>query len=153
MRDDQISMSEFRKKMRPIGDAAWVDMSIKAINGNQLDWVATLADDDGRAVKVQISPSQATHIIPGLKGMASKMLFATPYQTIDRLANAFGAHSICVVLDTNLDRIVGGRVELMKLDGETFFLRMAAGDALAYATLMGLKVYMTEGLVEFLSDE
>ena len=99
-----------------------------------------------------VTPSQVSYIVPGLKGLSDRMLFATPYQLIDRVAQAFGAHGVCIVLDTNLDRIVAGRVELRKMDGEIFFLRMSAGDAIAYAMLMGIPIYMIESLLAFLSD-
>ena len=152
MRDVLVSKEEFRKSLRPLNDAKWVEITIDSIHGNQLDWQAVLKTGDGRTIRVQITPSQATYIVPGIKGLSDRMLFATPYQTIDRLAQAFSAHSTCVVLDTNIDRIVGGRAELRKIDGEIIYLTMAAGDALAYAALLGLPVYMVERLVDYLSD-
>lgn len=152
MREIQISKAAFRESLRPLEDAAWVKMDIDSIQGNNIDWIATLKDEGERSVKIQVTPSQVTHIVPGMKGLSDRMLFATPYQLIDRLAQAFGARSVCVVLDTNLDKIVAGRVELKKSNGELFFLRMSAGDALAYAMLMGIPIYMVESLVRFLCE-
>ena len=153
MDDVRISKQKFRESLRPLHDAAWVKMDIESVQGSGLDWVAILKDEKKRTVKIQVTPSQVTHMVPGMKGLSEKLLFASPYQITDRLAQAFGAHSVCVIMDTSLDRIVAGKVELKKIDGERFYLRMAGGDALAYAALMGLPIYMIEDLVAFLSEK
>jgi len=152
MNEIDISRQEFRRSLRPVEDMSWVKMEIENIQGNGTDWIAILKDKDDRYVKMGVTASQITHMVPGMRGLSGRMLFATPYQLIDRLAQAFGARSVCAILDCNLDKIVAGRVELKKADGEVFFLRMAGGDALAYAVLMGIPIYMVEDLVNFLTE-
>ena len=152
MNEVNISKDAFRESLRPLEDATWVKIEIDSVQGSGIDWIVTLKDEGKRVIKIQVTPSQVTHLVPGMKGLSERMLFATPYQMIDRVAQAFGAHSMCVILDTNLDRIVAARVELKKADGEIFFLRMAAGDALAYASLLGLPIYIIESLISYLSE-
>ena len=112
MNEVNISKRAFRASLRPLEDAAWVRVEIDSVQGSGIDWSVILRDGDTRTIKVQATASQVTHLIPGLKGLSDRMLFATPYQMIDRVAQAFGAHSRCVILDSNLDRIVAGRIEL-----------------------------------------
>lgn len=148
----RISKQKIRKVLRPFRDAEWTEVTIDGIQGNNLDWVIMLKSEDGKVVRVGATIPQVTYLLPAMRELSDEMLFATPYQTIDRLAQAFGGHSTCVVLDTNLDRIVGGRVELKMAGDKRMYLQMSAGDAIVYATTMSLPMYMTKGLVNYLSE-
>lgn len=152
IRREVVSKKELRKILRPLSDADWIEVEIEGVQGNNLDWVVLLKSEGEKIVRVGMTIPQVSYLIPGMRELSDDMLFATPYQMIDRLAQAFGAQSTCVVLDTNLDRIVAGRIELRGLGGKRFYLRMSAGDAIVYATMMSLPMYMTRGLVSYLSE-
>jgi len=148
----KIAKEKLRKALRPFRDAEWTEVSIDGIQGNNMDWIVVLKSEEEKLVKVGVTIPQVTHLLPAMRELSGEMLFATPYQTIDRLAQAFGAHSTAVVLDTNFDRIVGGRVEMRMLGGERIYLQMSAGDAIVYAVTMSLPMYMTKGVVNYLSE-
>lgn len=137
--------------LKPARDAQWVEMDIKVVQGEGLDWSAVLDTIDGETVQIGLTPAQVTYLVPALKGIAEDFLFCTPYQMINRVAQLFGCHPTCVVLDTNLDQIVAGQIEMVKNGKERFFLRMSAGDCLVFATMHGLKIYMTKQVVSFLT--
>jgi len=148
----KIDRGKLRKTLRPFRDAEWTEVSIDGVQGNNMDWIIVLKSEEEKLVKVGITIPQVSYLLPAMRDLSEEMLFATPYQTIDRLAQAFGAHSTAVVLDTNLDRIVGGRVEMKMVGGKRIYLQMSAGDAIVYAVTMSLPMYMTKGIVNYLSE-
>ncbi len=139
--------------LRPVKDESWVKVEIQAVQGDGHDWVVAVATDDDRVITIGMTVSQVTYLIPAMKGLTDSFLFSTPYQMINRVAQAHGSHATCVVLDANLDRIVAGQIEMKNEDGSRYFLRMSAGDCIVFAKMHGLDIYMTEQIINYLTEQ
>jgi len=148
-----MKAKELAKHLLSPKDYEWEEMTIEGVEGSEMDWSTSITSESMRiSISVNVTPMQASCIICSVKDLDDMMLYPSPYQVIENLLTIFKASANCVIIDSNSNDLLMGKIEMTLPGGETIYHTLSAGDALAFAATTHSPVYMLRGLVNRLTE-